>query len=141
LVAEYRKEIGVTAPELLVVVAVLMGIFGIMLSIYGTQVRRANEGILTAQLRAMRAQARVFRVLSGNWPDDTKELVNSRLSLFPLGALDLEEAPVSKILEDEPVIAYAVDDMGYPVDPWGNRYAYDPVTGKIISSMEKYADW
>ncbi len=141
MVAENRKESGVSAPELLAAVAVLLGIFGIMLSVYGTQVRRANEGIMTAQLSAMRVQVRVFRVLEGRWPDDTRELVGSRFSLFPLGALDLDEAPVSKILKDEPVMAYAADDMGYPVDPWDNRYAYDPVTGKIGSALEKYAGW
>jgi len=141
LIAGSRKDNGVTAPELLAAVAVLMGIFGIMLSIYGTQVGRANEGILTAQLRALRAQVRVFRVLKGRWPYDTKELVGSSISLFPLGALDLDEAPVSKVLKEGPVIAYAMDDMGYPVDPWGNRYAYDPVNGKIGSALEKYAGW
>lgn len=141
MVGRIRKESGVSAPELLAAVAVMMGIFGMMLSIYGTQVRRTNEGILVAQLRAMRAQARVFRVLMGRWPGDTRELVESRLSLFPLGAHDLDEAPVSKVLKDEPVIAYAVDETGFPVDPWGIRYAYDPLSGKIGSAQDKYADW
>lgn len=120
---------------------VLMGIFAVMLTLYGSQMRRINEGILMVQLRAMRTQIRVFKVIKGRWPEDTRELVRSPWNMFPLGAFDVDEEPVTKILKEDIEKKYAADDMGYPVDPWGSRYVYDMGTGKVRSAQERYSDW
>ncbi len=141
MVAPGRNERGLTAPEATVALVVLMGMFAVMLAVYGSQMRRINEGIMTAQLRAMRTQVRVFRAVKGRWPEDIKELVHSPWNMFPLGAFDVEEEPVTRILKEEIEINYAVDELGFPVDPWGGRYAYDPENGKVGSAQERYSDW
>jgi len=134
-------DAGASAVETIAGVAVLMIIFAFMLSIYSGQVHRADEGILRAQLRALRMQAKLFKVVRGRWPQDTKELVQDPLSIFPLGAANLPQEPASRMLKAGPVLAVAADEDGYPVDPWGNRFVYERLTGRIRSGMEGYESW
>lgn len=134
-------DAGASATETIAGVAVLMIIFAFMLSIYIGQIHRADDGILRAQLRALRMQAKLFRVVRGRWPQDTRELVQDSLSTFPLGAADIPQEPVTRMLKAGPVLAVAVDGDGYPIDPWGNRFVYERLTGRIRSGMEGYESW
>ncbi|GBE14901.1 MAG TPA: hypothetical protein ENH32_02115 [Proteobacteria bacterium] len=136
-----RDDVGASATETVVSVGVLMIIFALMLSVYSGQVHRADEGILRAQLRALRMQAKLFKVVRGRWPRDTRELVQDSLSIFPLGAADLPEEPASKLLKPGPVLAVAADGDGYPIDPWGNRFVYERLTGHIRPGTEDYESW
>ena len=134
-------DAGASAAETIAGVGVLMIIFTFMLSVYIGQVHRADEGILRAQLRAMRMQIKLFRVVRGRWPLDTRELVQDPLGVFPLGAADIPQEPASRLLKTGPVLAVAADSDGYPIDPWGIRFVYEPLTGRVRSGMEGYESW
>ncbi len=138
---ERQGERGATAAETAAATVLVMGLFALMIALYSSAVSRAEEGVLRAQLHALRNQERVFRAVSGRHPRDLLELVRSSLSLFPLGTADLAIAPVSRALREEAVRPAAMDGAGYPVDPWGNRYAYDASTGRVRSATPGRERW
>ena len=126
-----RGERGASAVEAAVAACLLLGVAAVMIVIYLAAVERAQDGVAVARLRALRTQERVFRVMVGRRPRDLRELVESHWSLFPLGTAGLAVEPVSLALRAQEVDPTAMDAAGYPVDPWGRRFAYDPATGGI----------
>jgi hypothetical protein len=125
------RETGATAVETAIAACVLLGTAAVMIVIYLAAMERAQDGVATARLRALRTQERVFRAMVGRLPADLRELTESRWSLFPLGTAGLAAEPVSQALRAAEVDPSAMDAAGYPVDPWGMRFAYDPATGGI----------
>lgn len=113
----------------------------LVLSFYLGQVKAAEEGILKAQLAALRSQRRVFRVVNGREPADLRELVQEDHSIFPMGAHELPQQPGTAMLRPEAVEAAGADRDLYPVDPWGKRYSIEPVSGRIHSVTPGYEDW
>lgn len=127
--------------ELIVAVFLVALAAAFMLSAYRAARVTADEGILTAQLRALRMQEKLFRVVHGKRPVDLRELVNDSYSRFPMGAKQTDRQPVTGLVEPEAVLAAAADEDGFPVDPWGRRYEVDPVTGRIHAVAGNYEDW
>jgi hypothetical protein len=138
---ERKGERGATATEAAATAALVLSLFAVMIGLYSSAVSRAEEGVLRAQLRSLRNQERVFLVLSGRHPRDLRELVRSPLSLFPLGTADLPAAPVSQALRGEAVRPAAMDGEGFPIDPWGNRYAYESSNGRVRSATPGRERW
>lgn len=134
------ERIGVTF-EIMVGSLLVLTAGALVTAFFMTQVRKADEGVLKAQLRAYRTQQRVFTVVHGRMARDLKELVNDSYSMFPLGGRELEQQPSSGLLDPDAVRAVAVDAGDHPIDPWGNRYVIDPATGRIHSVTEGYEDW
>lgn len=134
------ERIGISF-EIMVGSLLVMVAGAFVASFFLTQIRKADEGVLKAQLRAFRTQQKVFTVVNGRAAWDMKELVNDSFSMFPLGGQDLEQQPGSGLLDPEAVRAAAIDMDDHPIDPWGNRYTIDPATGRIHSVTEGYEDW
>jgi type II secretory pathway pseudopilin PulG len=140
-VSRYRGERIGSTFEILVAVFMAALAATFIVSLYLAQMKRVEEGVLRAQLRAFRMQQRLFTVVNGRGPRDLKELVNDSYSLFPLGAREVKEQPSTGMVSPEAVMSTAVDEQDHPVDPWGNRYVIDPVTGRIHSVTKSYEDW
>jgi type II secretory pathway pseudopilin PulG len=137
----YKGEWIASTFELLVAVLLAALVAAVMLSVYRAGLQTADEGILRAQLRALRMQGKLFRAVHGHAPQDLRELITDSYSQFPMGAAAKNEQPGTILLKPEVVQSVAMDEVGYPVDPWGKRFEMEPGTGRIHSVTKHYEDW
>ena len=137
----YQDQWTGAALEISAAVFLIGLIAAVMLVLYQSSVKRADEGILQSQLRALRMQKKLFRVVHGREPSDLKELVYDDYSTFPAGGRDMEGTTTAGLFKPAAVLAVAVNRFGDPVDPWGAPYVMDPVTKRIHSATKNYENW
>jgi hypothetical protein len=74
----------------------------------------------------------LYHMLNGRYPADLKELLTKRF-LMP--------TKEGTIFSDQYLKSRALDQNGYPVDPFGQRYLYNPALGRVTSSTRGYENW
>ena len=94
--------------------------------------REARETALKMGLGNIRMSVRLYQALNERYPKDVKELLATRY-LIP--------TKEDTIFSDRYLDAQALDTDGYPVDPFGHRYEYDPKQGRVASSTKGYEQW
>jgi hypothetical protein len=73
----------------------------------------------------------LYHILEQHYPVDLKNLIQ-RKYLLPVHG---------EIISREYLIAQATDTEGNLLDPFGNHYRYDSVTGRVASSTKGYESW
>ncbi|NKE72722.1 hypothetical protein [Candidatus Manganitrophus noduliformans] len=107
------------------------GLIGIAMPYYQKLALEAKEVTLKTGLVNIRSGIVLYQALQRHYPTDLKSLVREKYIL-----------PVNdKIISREYLIAQSVDTEGNLLDPFGNHYRYDPVTGQVASSTEGYESW
>jgi type II secretory pathway pseudopilin PulG len=137
----YRDQWTGFTLEFFAAVFLIGLIAAVMLTLYRSTTKTADEGILVAQLRALRMQQKLFRVVHGREPNDLKELVYDDYSVFPLGGAGREGGAAADLWKPGAVLAVAANRSGDPVDPWGAPYVMDPETKRIYSGTKNYETW
>lgn len=88
--------------------------------------------VLRTGLNQIRKGVELYVLLQGHFPADLKSLVHARY-VVPIRD--------DTFFSDDYLRAQAVDAEGYPVDPFGARYRYDPKEGKLASGSRGYESW
>ena len=122
---------GFTALETLFVCIIIGILIGIAWPYYLRLEREAKEVTLRTGLVNIRSGIGLYHALQQNYPADLKNLVR-RKYLLPVR---------DEIISGEYLMAQAVDGEGNLLDPFGNRYRYDPGSGQVVSSTEGYENW
>ncbi len=122
---------GFTALETLLVCIVISLLIGIATSYYQRLALEAKEVTLTTGLVNIRNGIGLYRVLQQHYPEDLKNLVKEKY-LLPVN---------DKIISGEYLAAQSLDGDGNLLDPFGNRYRYDPTTGQVASNTQGYESW
>jgi hypothetical protein len=132
---EYRKQQGRGAVDMLLF-CTLGGILIVVL-FYVQRVTREAKGIeMKAELQNIRTAINAYRAQNGNRrPETLRVLVAEKYIQKD------ERDPFSKQVKRHYLKVYALDHEGYPVDPFGNRYRYNPGTGDVGSGTEGYESW
>lgn len=110
-------------------VVILITIFFLM-QYYNVFVVTAREIALKTELTHLRLQLQVFKLQTGKYPDDLRELSSQKQISF----IRPEERPYS-----DPQRPVNTDNEKFPVDPFGNKYKY--LTGKVTSATGGYENW
>lgn len=128
----FRNERGLGLFDTLLVCILVSILIGTVIPYYQRLEKKAREAALQTGLANLRKGVELYHLLQGEFPTDLKRLVHARY-VIPVR----EDTFFSgEYLRDQ-----AVDDEGNLLDPFGNRYRYDPKNRTVSSGTEGYEDW
>lgn len=132
------NERGKTVYEALLV-AMLVGIFMFVgISRYISGVKAVREVALRAELLNLRNAVNLYVMLNKKLPASLKVLLKEK-AVIPKS--NIEGRDYTIMLIGNFVESMTVDDDGYPLDPFHNRYSYNPTTGRVKTSTKGYEAW
>lgn len=122
-----------------VITLVLIGILiGVVIPRYERVARAAQEVALRTELTNIRTSIKLFRLINKRYPESLKEMIEKKVMLpARIGS----DAYTGSIYEHSYLIVNALDSEGNILDPFGNRFIYDPRTGEVRTSTEGYEQW
>ncbi len=106
--------------EIIFTIVVVLILYGVFANQWIITLGEARSVALENQLTNLKYSLELYRILEDRYPEDLKELNKKYIgpgedSLYG-----------RKYLEGE-----RQDEEGYPVDPYGRKFIYDNITGKI----------
>lgn len=122
---------GFTTLETLFVCIIIGILIGFAWPYYLRLEREAKEVTLRTGLVNIRSGIVLYQALEQHYPADLRSLVH-RKYLLPVR---------DEIISGEYLLAQAVDGEGNLLDPFGNRYRYNSVSGHVVSSTKGYESW
>ena len=131
-VVAWRAMWGRTALDAALVCVLVVGLAAVMTTYFDHLTREARETALKMGLGNIRMSVRLYQALNERYPKDVKELLTTGY-LLP--------TKEDTIFSDRYLDAQALDADGYPIDPFGHRYEYDPKQGRVASSTKGYEQW
>jgi type II secretory pathway pseudopilin PulG len=127
-----KGEQGLGIIDTLIVVVLISIFFGVLIPKYQRMAREAREVALQISLGNIRKAIQVYVLTQQKIPADLRDLIREKY-IFPI-----QEGTV---FTDQYLKTNALDPAGYPVDPFGNRYGYDPKIGRLYSMTQGYEKW
>lgn len=131
-------ERGRTLLEALLVLILISILLFLAVDRFTSSVRPVKEAALQIELSNLRSAINFYATLNGKLPATLKILLNEN-AIVP--KRDIEGDKFRLVLLGKYVESMTADKDGYPTDPFGNRYAYDPATGMVRSSTRGYEKW
>jgi hypothetical protein len=120
-------------------VAALVGFFiFIAFDRYVSTIKPVQETALMIELSNLRKAVNFYAMLNSRLPPSLKELLNKKAAV---AKSDIEGKDYKIQIVGNYVESMTTDLGGHPLDPFGNRYNYDPKTGKVWSSTSGYEKW
>ncbi len=113
--------------EIVIVVLVIIAAIVILGIKNHLAAKSAKEEALISQLRAVRTAVALYLEVNRTLPPNLKVLADNEYSLG-----DKTNSYLTGV---------KVDEEGYPVDAFGNRFNYSPKNGKIFPKEDEYSDW
>lgn len=105
---------------------------------YYSSINRVRETALTMELSNLRSAVNYYAMLNRKLPQSLKELVEKDAVV---AKRDMEGADYRVLIIGKYVEGMTADPEGYPTDPFGNRYGYEPATGRVRSTTIGYEGW
>ncbi|MBN1794618.1 MAG: hypothetical protein JW844_06605 [Candidatus Omnitrophica bacterium] len=118
-----RSQTGFTILEFTICFFIALIFFCFILMHLESTLKTTRESALKQELGTLRKCVKVWYVFNDGYPRDLRELFAGRM----FGSSEPSFNP-------ELLTSIAQDEYGYPVDPFRNRYMYDPMTGKVSST-------
>lgn len=128
---------GRTLLETLIVLALVSVLLVVAIERYVLSVKPVKEAALVIELSNMRNAVTHYVLLERKLPASLKELTETSIEV-PRKELSGEYKimVVGKYVESA-----TVDQDGWPLDPFGYRYWYDPATGRVRAGAPGYEKW
>ena len=124
---------GRTLFETLLVIIMVALFLLIAVERFWSSAYLAREAALRIELSNIRRAIGFYHITKGKLPDSLRQLTQEKV------VVPTQDAPIAM---DWPYIqGMAVDKEGYLLDPFGNRYIYDPNTGRIKTETKGYEIW
>ena len=123
---------SLTVVELISVICVIFIFMGIFAIYAGRALRIARELALRNELQFIRMSIENYRIINNRFPDDLFTLMNQHLTY---GGND------TKIIVKQFLKPFRVDQRGYLLDPFMNRYGYNKAEGAVYSETKGYERW
>jgi len=127
-----RNERGRSLWENLVIGAIVVGMIYVAVLYYHKAALQTRVNVLRSDMRNMRLGITLYLYHNGKVPEDIRQLEFKETIEYTAG---------EKIIKKEYVKLITKDRQGYPLDPFGNRYDYNPETGMIHPTTPGYEDW
>ena len=124
---------GLTLLELAIALTII-GIFAglLMMMIWKTTIVGKEEA-LRIELKNLRMSIVLHKATRRKYPEDLKIFFHTKYNK-PMGSDDV-------LYGEEFLKSVGKDEAGYPVDPFGNRFYYNPRKGTISSATRGYENW
>jgi len=132
------NERGRTLFEALLIVILVSVFLLIALDRYVSSIQRVKEVALTVELNTIRSAINYFVMMNGRLPESLKELTSMDILITKK---DIKGRDYTVMIIGKYVESMSTDVEGYPSDPFGNRYQYDPKTGLVRSGTTGYGKW
>lgn len=129
---------GRTVFESLLIVFFLAFLLFIAVDRFTSSVKPVKEAALTVELANLRSAINFFAMTKGRLPASLKELIAVK-AVAPKSDIEGRDYRIEII--GSYVQSMTADPEGYPTDPFGNRYDYDPKTGRVRSTTKGYEQW
>lgn len=126
------NEKGLGIIETIIVCLLIAIMFGVLMPRYQRVAKDAREMALRMGLTNIRSSIQLYIALNSKPPADLKDLSGKRF-LIP--------TKEGTIFTDQYLRASALDNEGHLIDPFGNRYIYDPKDGRVSSQTKGYEGW
>ncbi|MBI5756299.1 MAG: hypothetical protein HZA12_05175 [Nitrospirae bacterium] len=126
------NEKGLGIIDTIIVCLLISIMFVVLIPRYQRMAREARETALRMGLINIRTSIQLYVMLNNKPPEDLKELLGKRY-IIP--------TKEGTIFNDQYLKGLAMDSEGYPIDPFGNRYSYEPKAGRVSSTTEGYEKW
>lgn len=127
-----KGEQGLGIIDTLIVVVLISIFMGVLIPKYQRMAQEARETVLQISLGNVRKAIQLYVLTKQKIPTDLRDLIREKY-VFPIKE--------GTIFSDQYLKTNALDDTGYPVDPFGNRYGYDPKIGRLYSTTKGYEKW
>lgn len=127
-----HSETGLGIIDTLVALILISILIGVAISKYQGMVQEGREVALQVSLVNLRKAVAVYQLTRQSAPGSLKELITERY------VVPMKE---DTVFSDRYVKLAALDADGYPIDPFGNRYGYDPATGVVRPTTRGYESW
>lgn len=127
-----RSEKGRSLWENLVLGAILVGMIYVAVLYYEKVAEQARVKVLESDMRNMRLGISLYLYHNGKLPEDIRNLEKKECIEYTAGG---------ELIKREYVQLITKDEEGYPLDPFGNRYHYNPETGMVRPTTLGYEDW
>ena len=105
---------------------------GVLIPKYERMAQEAREVALQISLGNIRKAVQVYVLTQQRIPADIRDLLRERF-VFPIKE--------GTVFTDQYLKTSALDEEGYPIDPFGNRYGYEPSPGRVYSTTRGYEKW
>lgn len=89
--------------------------------------KMANEEALLQQLGTVRMSVELYLKLNSKFPLDLKTLTTEKYTIKDNRSFYL--------------VGVKVDKDGHPLDSFGNKFEYDPASGRVWTSTKGYGNW
>ena len=128
-----NNQRGRTLLESLLVIIMVAIFLLIAVEKFYTSAHLAQEAALSIELANIRRAVYFYLITKGKLPDSLRLMVKEKF------VLPKQDTPI--MLEWPYIQNMSADEEGYILDPFGNRFIYDPKTGKIKSGTNGYEMW
>ncbi len=133
-----RCEQGRTVLETLLTLMLVGVLVVIAADRFSRSIRSIKERALVIELGNLRNAVNLYAMLKGRLPPSLKVLLKEKV-IAPKS--DIKGTDYELVIIESFTGPMTVDKEGRPLDPFGNRYGYDPATGRVFSTTEGYEDW
>ncbi len=123
---------GRTVFETLLVIILVSLLLVFFTTYFKRTVMVAREYSLISELSNIRTSILLYLVLNKRFPESLKQLVEEDI-ILPMQDI--------KIIEKSYLKTVSMDEEGYPLDPLGNRFGYNPESGLVWSTTKGYEGW
>ena len=125
-------EGGLGVVDTVIVVLIISVFIGVFIPRYYRLAKDAQEIQLKAELNNIRMSLDLYKLHNSEYPKDLRELITKKyLSPYKEGT----------IFKEEYLKTSSLDEEGYPLDPFNNKFKYDPNTGRVLSATAGYEKW
>jgi type II secretory pathway pseudopilin PulG len=127
-----KGEQGLGIIDTLIVVVLISILMGVLLPKYQRMAQEAREVALQISLGNIRKAVQLYVLTRQKIPADIRDLIREQY-VFPIKG--------GTVFTDQYLKTLALDEEGYPTDPFGNRYGYDVSRGLVYSTTKGYEKW
>lgn len=114
-------------------VVILAGLLAVGIFLYFPPLLRvARESALHMTLANVRTAVTLYRAREGRFPSDVRELLDKGYVV---------DGPQGPLYVGMYLTHQQRDGEGFPLDPFGHRFGYDPVKGRVWSTTHQYGEW
>jgi type II secretory pathway pseudopilin PulG len=135
----FKDDRGLTILDTVITLCLIGILTGVVITKFQRVAHEAQEAALKMGLTNIRTSIRLFQMLNERNPRSLKELLENDVLLPARIGSDPTSGPI--FLDEKYLVKQAQDAEGHLVDAFGNRYAYDPVLGKVKASTKGYERW
>ena len=128
----FRNIRSLTLIELLTAFCIIFFLLGVFAVYANINLKAARETALENELNNIRMSIELYQIIKGKLPEDLVSLTNQKFTIKTIDGIMVQK----KFLKP-----FHIDKQGYLLDPFMNRYSYEPNEGKVSSQTKGYENW